>query len=105
MSDARPDPQKALLHAEIAAAIEGPRRDIIARLSGIDPGLLVQLTIGLGRGDRPEATWTDSWADRFIDNGKFSDLWINLSGAQELRNRPLELPMSRGEELDSQGAE
>jgi hypothetical protein len=79
----RPERPKGPLRAQAIDAVEAAREALAKQIAEIDPDLLVELTVGVkSRAESPEASWTDSWGDRFVDNGKFSDLWINLSGAR-----------------------
>jgi hypothetical protein len=72
------------VHGDIAKATEEVRAALAQRIAEIDPELLVELNVGIRSRTTPaEASWTDSWVDRFLDNGKFSDMWINLSGLQD----------------------
>lgn len=68
---------------DLAIAVEEARALLERRLADLDPDLLVELTVGLRTPPTAEAGWTDSWTDRFLDNGKFSDMWINLTGDRE----------------------
>jgi hypothetical protein len=71
------------LQGEIAEAAEEARALLARRIAEIDPDLIAELTVGIRSRERDDASWTDSWADRFNDNGKFDDQWINLSGLRD----------------------
>ncbi len=69
------------------------REALAKQLQELDPDLLVELTVGLRGPAGENAAWTDSWSDRFNDDGRFEDLWINLSGEPELlSDRTFERP-------------
>jgi hypothetical protein len=65
----------------ISDAVGETRAALESRIAAIDPSLLLELTVGI-RSLVDDASWTDSWGDRFSDNGRFDDQWINLSGDQ-----------------------
>jgi hypothetical protein len=85
MPPAGDEPVKVRLpsRTDLAVAVEEARQLLEQRLAEIDPALLVELTVGLRNPPGSDASWTDSWTDRFLDNGKFSDMWINLSGIRD----------------------
>lgn len=81
--EARPRPIALPSRGELSAAVEEARQTLERKLADLDPDLLVELTVGLRNRAIADAGWTDSWVDRFLDNGKFSDMWINLTGVRE----------------------
>jgi hypothetical protein len=80
-SQRRPTGQIGRLQEQVAGATDDVRAALAKRVAQIDPNLLVELSVGIrSRPGSADASWTDSWHDVFSDNGKFDDMWINLSG-------------------------
>ena len=82
-SQRRPTGEKGRVHEQIARAAEEVRAALTKQVAQIDPDLVVELTLRVRPGfERADASWTDSWHDSFTDDGKFHDVWINLSGLE-----------------------
>jgi hypothetical protein len=97
-TERRPEGRIGRVRGDVGKAADEVRAVLAKRVAEIDPDLLVDLTVGVRSRTTPaEASWTDSWVDRFRDNGKFTDMWINLSG---LRDREGEVASGRPPALE-----